>query len=733
MKLITSSIFLVLILISIDSLGQGMRKKYADKAYNNLNYYYASEGYEDVLDRNGDSSAVVPEIAESYLKVGNTQKAIDWYAYMNRSGSLSVEEQLNLALLYRKVGDYKSSRNLLSSISATGENTVALSYINTPKEIEELLVSSENFKVEKSGLSTSSSDFNVSYGAGDDLFVTSSNRDILPLERRNGWTGDYFYNIYITDELVAASFSELKGDVDSKYNDAYVAYDSINKLVYFTRNNLTVKAKKNDSKLVLCRGSFENGKIEDVELLSFNDKSYSCSHPTISSDGKTLYFSSDMPGGFGGMDLYRVEIKEDGSFEAPVNLGEKINTPLDEVTPHIKDKDKVLFFSSKGHFGLGGLDVFVAKLSDKGDVESIDNLGVPINSAKDDFSFVNDKHQKTGYLASNREEGDDIFEFTQQTKITSGLLVNGLVSDLRTSNGLAGVKIVVKDAEGNVLKETKTDNNGDFKLDLDDYEGIYSLEVSKDTYVTRLYEFNSDDEQHEKINLSPLSEYSFTGTIRDSETEEGLPSSTIYIIDPETNDTILNTTSKQDGSLQTDYIDKEYNGSFEYQVTIEKEGYITERTVVRGTLGNENALDLNEYLEVELTKVGAGKKDLGIIADIEPIYFDFNSYFIREDAAKELDKIFSVLTENPTINIELRSHTDIRGKKSYNKWLSERRAKSSKDYLIKKGISSSRLRSKGMGEDKPKVTEKEINTAKTDEEKEKLHQLNRRTEFIVVK
>src|SRR5690606_7140964 len=211
--------------------------------------------------------------------------------------------------------------------------------------------------------------------------------------------------------------SKLKGDVNSMYHDGPVAITNDGRTMYFSRNNANDLGKENDkngiSNVKIYRATLKDSLWTDIEDLSINNKEYSTQHPALNPDNTKLYFTSDMPDGYGGSDIYVVDINPDGSLGAPKNLGNVVNTKHTEGTPFINNEG-VLFFASDGHPGIGLLDIFGTITNESGEFVSVLNLGVPVNSNKDDFSFTVNSDDLNGYFSSNREGGigdDDIYSY----------------------------------------------------------------------------------------------------------------------------------------------------------------------------------------------------------------------------------------------------------------------------------------------------------------------------------
>jgi outer membrane protein OmpA-like peptidoglycan-associated protein len=426
--------------------------------------------------------------------------------------------------------------------------------------------------------------------------------------------------------------------LNTRYHEADVAFTKDMKTVYFSRNNYFENKLTRDSTgtglIHLYRAKIAStGEWVDVEPMPFNNDQYQTGHPTLSADEKTLYFISDMPGGMGKTDIYKSNINDDGSMGIPVNLGPKINTQEREMFSFISGNDE-LYFSSDGRTdGMGGLDIYVSYIS-KNDITDPLNLGEPLNSVKDDFSFILNYETRRGYFSSNRDGGkgdDDIYTFVQEIPIVfeCNQVVKGVVIEKNTGLELPGSLVVLYDNNGVELDRTIVGEDARYHFEVTCNES-FKLTGSKRT-------FSSDEKE-------------FFSTEGDD---------------------------------------------IEIQLVLDKEEFIVER----------------------------GK----CLIKINPIYFDFDKSNIRPDAEIELQKVIEVMKKYPELIIEGGSHTDSRGTFKYNDALSGRRAKSTVQYIIDNGIDPNKISSKGYGETR-------LVNACSDGAicSEEAHQLNRRTEFVVV-
>ena len=435
----------------------------------------------------------------------------------------------------------------------------------------------------------------------------------------------------------------LSDVINTKFNESTAVFTKDGKTVYFTRNNYVNKKlgtdKNNTILLKILRATKDsNGEWGNVVEIPFNSDQYNVAHPALSPDEKYLYFASDMAGSLGASDIFRVEILGDNKYGKPENLGNVINTPGRESFPFIS-KNNVMYYSSDGFPGLGGLDIFAVKFYDNGTTSKPINIGRPGNSADDDFCFIMDSDSKIGFLTSNRPGGkgkDDIYSFFEEKPLPFDCqkMLKGVLKDAKTNDVIVDGLIVLSDRTMKEVAKQKTKEDGSFAFnEVDCKELYYYLRGEKEKYETA-----------------------------------------------------------------------------EVKVSTDKEGETYYEMLLKPR-------------EVAISK----NTDLAKVSDIKQIYFDLNKSDIRPDAAVELAKIVELMKEYPKMKIDIRSHTDSRASDAYNLALSDRRAKSTLEWIVKQGIERKRLTAKGYGETRL-VNGCSNGVPCTEEE----HQANRRSEFIVV-
>jgi outer membrane protein OmpA-like peptidoglycan-associated protein len=624
------------------SVAQQKQIKKATEQYQNLEYINAISTYEKVVQRGYKTYDMVRHLGNAYYFNAQYPEAAKWYTEMFKMQATveDPEYYLRYSISLKAIEDYDEANEYLEKYyKVRGAAKPNLdTYLDV---IEENSVRYEVESVE--GLNSELSDYGTIFYKGQLIFTSTrfvpGKSDTKPM----AWNNQPYSGLYAAQVDTTNTVGEIKlfsENLDSQYNEATPVFTNDGKTVYFTRNNYLKKRgfnKDNTTLLKIYKAKLVNGEWTNIEELPFNNDEYSVAHPALSPDNKTLYFASDMPGTIGDADIWKVEIKEDGTYGKPVNLGPTVNTEGRESFPFVSDKNE-LYYSSTGKLGLGGLDIFVSKITEDGEYEEAVNMAKPINSPMDDFAFYIDEKAKVGYFTSNREESigdDDIFKFYKIVTPPCENLIFGVITDIQTKEPLEGAQVSLYDENQNLIATTTSDA-----------EGKYSFEKS---------------------------------------------------------------------NAGCDKV---------YRVRAEKEHYTIEEKFIRtGKESGEVQVNLALKKIAELPEVGKALNDL---LDIPVLYFDFNKWDIRPDAEIEIAKVLQVMEDYPNLEIEIGSHSDSRGSDSYNLKLSDKRAKSTREWLVKNGIAPHRVTAKGYGETQL-VNHCEDGVECTEEE----HQLNRRSLFVI--
>lgn len=730
----------VFLLLGLQLFSQQGRLRYAEKLYAGGVYADAAEAYEDVLERGVDSAKVSGQITRSYDESGNPDKALEWYAYKKRNKTMNKMDFMRYSLLLGTKGSYSEAKRVLEeSMNLFGPDSLTVYRLHELDKFMKTAKLKPNFEIRTQKGNSSYSEMSVIPLSDKQVLFASTRNQRVAVRRYHALNNKPLYDLFIAD-YTDTGFSKVKRfDENTRYHDASGSIDSVHGRFYFTRNNFDDGRAQSDStgnmRLKVYVGELYKGKVVRTHECSFNSDSYSCAHPTISSDGMHLYFASDMPGTYGGMDLYTVDVDSLGNFGKPRNLGSLVNTPMDELFPFYHSKNNLLFFSSDGHYGFGGLDVFVSRLDKSGKAKDLINPGEPLNSTSDDFGFLNDALQKKGYFATNREGGigdDDIYGF-KQIKPYGSRTVSGYVIDKLRRDTIPEAMVVLRDENQQPLDTVRADEKGFYSFDVTNSEEDLNLLAQKERFedANQPLEWSADEPDLKKnVEMTPVLKYYVVGTIYDKDTREVLKNVKVKVTNLRTAKEIAELQTDEKGYFETDTIEEfHYGDVFAISLLLEKSGYLTTTFVLDDTLQLEERINVNAFIDPVMGKVTVGT-DLAKLIDLNSIYYDYMKWSIRQDAAKELDKIVKVMQDNPKIKIELGSHTDTRGSTDKNLILSEKRAKSAVDYIISKGIASDRIKAKGYGESKPLIKDGELSKLKGPDF-EKAHQLNRRTEFRV--
>ncbi len=721
MKKIFLAIFIGAFCIS--STAQSLRLKKADKLYNKLAFEAASDIYEDFLDSKEMTPAILSRLAMCYYNTNRMENAATTFSKFVKVETASADELFFYSQSLKQSGKIKEGDEQLKLLYAkSNQDLRAKSLIDNLNYFDELKAKGEQYSLKNLSINSEFSDFGGYEYFNSVVFLSARNQSIA-FKRQWTWDGTGFLDAFLAnDEKGDLENEKLFDKISSKYHEGPVCFDGGTGL-YFTRNSA---GKDKYGKDGIQNLSMYFGQVDvlggiDISVLPFCSSEYSVGHPTLSLDKKTLYFASDMPGSQG-VDIYQVAIEGPNKFGTPKRLEGNVNTEGDEMFPFIST-DGTLYFSSNGHIGFGGLDVFM--LNKKGEVV---NLGVPLNSIKDDFAFILKKDKKTGFVSSNRvggKGGDDIYSFTFTGPIE--IEISGVVSNAESKKIIAGAYVVLIDEKGKQITSVLTDENGHYVLPALSGKK-YTIQVKHDGF--QMEEAVLTTQETSVIKDFSLKENTvvLVFNVEEKGTKSALPDVKIKLEDLAYK-TIQNLTTDSKGAAKQLCPTYKVGDKLNMQVTLSKEGYLT-KTVKLQIPIQSREVNVSEMLDIALSKLQVGN-DLSQMIDINPIYFDLGKFAIRKDAAVELDKIVKVMNEYPSMKIELGSHTDCRSSKASNQALSDKRAKASADYIKKRITNPERIKGVGYGESRLKVDcpcEGNVKSNCPEEE----HQKNRRTEFIIV-
>lgn len=472
---IKNSFQVCLIMISFLGYSQEMQLKKANSNYENFQYIDAIKMYEKVAEKGYKSVELFSKLGDSYYFQSKLKVANNWYDKLfSLNEKLNSEYYFRYAQTLKAVGNYKKADAMMNVFNQV--NTSDLRAILSKEQfnyLDEIKNNSGRYTIQNAGINSEFSDYGTSFYKNT-LVFTSARDTSGVFVKKHSWTNQSFTNLYsslITDNVSLSKPLKFSKKIDSKYHESTPVFTNDGLTMYFTRNNFLNGKKGRDSEksilLKLYKATKNGEEWDTVTELPFNSNEYSCAHPALSPDEKTLYFSSNMPGTKGMSDIYKVDILSDGNFGKPINLGDKINTEARETFPFISNNNE-LYFASDGHPGLGGLDIFVTHLKADGKHGKIKNVGEPVNSNFDDFGFIMNTDSKSGFFSSNREKDnlgyDDIYKCTETIPITKDCQQNlkGVVVDSNTQLPIQGVKLVLFDVNYVKFDEKISDVTGRF-------------------------------------------------------------------------------------------------------------------------------------------------------------------------------------------------------------------------------------------------------------------------------
>lgn len=624
----------------------------AQQLKNNYEYQKAIDEYTSYFSKNTPSTEDIRDLVECYTMVNDIESAEIWLKKIISSYNYSIADLWNYATVLKSEGKYTEAIDQFKTYSLMESANPQ----KAEKQIESCLLALKWIKdpayfdiYNEKTLNSENSEFGL-IKFGNNYIITSDRKSgKLNPKEIYGWTGKPYLKLYSAPvsgkALIASSFTKIE-KLNNEYHNGPGIYDTKESELIFNRTKLVKVAKKPINtdptswidktvavdyvnRLELFMANYTKGEWNEPQPFEYNNvEEYSVGHPAITADGKTLYFVSDMPGGYGESDIYYCEKLSTGKWSKPQNAGPVVNTEGKEVFPYVDDQG-VLFFSSNGHAGMGGLDIFKTS-GQKKTWSKPENMKCPFNSPKDDFSIYFTEPGACGFFASNRDgrAGDDdiySFEYAPPNSLILAVVTKEKLDD-NSLITIPGVDLKLTNKGQQSSDSYKTDNTGRLYVDIT-CPSSYELKGVKEGYFTRLKKFEA--------------------------------------LCKTRNDTIL--------------------------------------------------------VEMIFDKIVIDKPIV-----LENIYYDFDKWYIRPDAAIELDKLVVILQQNPEINIELGSHTDCRGSNQYNQILSQKRAESAVEYIISKGINKNRITAKGYGESV--LVNKCADGVECTEEE---HQLNRRTEFKV--
>ncbi|HLT51215.1 MAG TPA: OmpA family protein [Arenibacter sp.] len=466
----------------------------ANEKYGDYSFSPAIDIYKRVLDKGYTSADLLMKLGNSYYFNADYKGASEIYGRLIEEypEEMGPDYYFRYAQTLRTLGEYESSKAVMAKFSRmTAKDDVPTGHKTEADHMAEIAKNSGRYQLGEFKYNSRYSDFAPTF-YGDGL-IFASDRDTGNLARnRHTWNAKDFLDLYKVnvDSSSLNKVVKIGKEINTRLHESSSAITKDGNSVYFTRNNYfdgkTQKDRDGIVRLKLYRAIRIEGIWAQIEELPFNSDSYSVAHPALGPDEKILYFASDMPGTHGASDIFKVAINSDGTYGTPENLGSNINTGARESFPFVSS-DNILYFSSDGHPGLGGLDVFATKISNNQFIGPVLNVGEPVNGMMDDFTFILDEETKKGYFASNREGGmgyDDIYSFVETMPLEFDCLrpITGTVRDRISNEVLVGATVKVINEDNEELSSVITDHNGNYSIMVDCSKGNF-VRASMNGYV----------------------------------------------------------------------------------------------------------------------------------------------------------------------------------------------------------------------------------------------------------
>lgn len=476
---------------------QNKKTKAADKLFDRYEYVDAADEYLKIVDENDGDIYIESQLAECYYNIFNTAEAAKWYGKIVDQKN-DAETYFKYAQMLKAQGNYAESDKQMNKFAALApKDQRAIEFKSNPNYLQDLKNQSKLFDITPATISSDKSDFGA---------VMSNNNEVYFSSARNGSRKNASYNDEPYLDVYKAIYNEdgtlseptLVSEINTKWHDGPVAISADGNTMYYGSESFNESEFVKDKdkrlkfgKIYLYKATRNGDKWSNSKALPFNNQAYSVRNPALSADGKTLYFSSDMPGGMGGEDIYKVSVDGD-TYGTPENLGSKVNTEGDESFPFVTDKG-VLFFASNAREGFGGFDVFKIDLAK--DAEPM-NIGEPVNTEKDDFSFAFNTTKKVAFFSSNRAGVDNIYMATPICGV-NGLVV---VKNAKTGALIEGAMVSALDDKNEIVGANTTNGQGTAKFGLA-CEKDYSFSATRSGFENAVATMSKSEGGNETIEI----------------------------------------------------------------------------------------------------------------------------------------------------------------------------------------------------------------------------------------
>jgi peptidoglycan-associated lipoprotein len=458
--------------------------KKANSLFEKKSFVKAAEMYEEL----NQDQKVLQNLGDCYYNNSQMKEAVRAYGKLFLTFKDSVKPEYYFKYAHALLGqaDYEKADQIMSEY---------LKYkVSTPKFIANLKTNVPfNYVVQPMSKNSSNGDFGMSFYGDKVAFASLRSAS----EKSFGWNEKPYLDLFsanVDSKGLLTNIEPFPKEINTKTHESSVTFSKDGRVMYFNRTNdkMVKIGKEKIAQIKIYKAEFIDGKWTNINVLPFCSDAYSTEHPVLTKDGKKLYFSSDMPGSIGSFDLYVVDVNEDGTYGVPVNLGNAINTIHREQFPEISNDGSILYFASDGHQGMGGLDIFMSKSFQGGPFAKPINLGETINSNMDDFSYVVDEKKNLGYFSSNRKMGDALYSFTR-IENQERFVVEGDVRDKNTQGLLPGTLVSLYDENNILIGQMVVGADADYVFATEPNKK-YRIEAMRDFYIPHSEEFTTNDD-----------------------------------------------------------------------------------------------------------------------------------------------------------------------------------------------------------------------------------------------
>ncbi|WP_394970231.1 OmpA family protein [uncultured Croceitalea sp.] len=519
---------LILFSVFVSYAQRNGKVKRAKTDYEAFAYQDAIDTYKDMVEAGYTGQEIFQNLGNANYLNANYEEAAKWYKQLFAMDSVQIESNyyFRYAQSLKSLKEYEESHQWMERfIKKSKVDGRASKFTNNRDYLDDIKRRSGRYEILLADINSKSSDFAPSF-YGNQLIFSSARDTGIATRRIHEWNDTPFLNLFsgaIDENGNASNAKRFSKKLNAKTHESSTVFTKDGKTVYFTRNNSDngrrfTRDDKGVSRLKIFRADLVEGEWKNIIELPFNGDDYSTAHPTLDRDEKRMFFASDRPGTFGASDIWIVDLFDDGNFGTPVNLGPEINTEGRETFPFVTDNN-ILYFASDGHPGLGGLDVFATEIVPNRPKEVL-NLGEPVNSDEDDFSFIIDMETKRGYFASNRPNGlgsDDIYSFKETKPLVFKCITNiaGVVRNSEDDSLLADTSVEIFAPNGDVITSTKSNEKGKFSTSFECNGNTYTIIGTKRGFNDSKIQFKNNgakENMNLKLSLKPEEKLAKKGT-----------------------------------------------------------------------------------------------------------------------------------------------------------------------------------------------------------------------------